>query len=487
MYKEIKATQIAAYILHLMGGGMPAEDLMRMLYLADREHYKTRGYPIPITGDDAVSSNRGPVLWKTQGILDGTRQSEHWGKFISPANDGQVTLVVHIGESTFYTVTNPDDGPFEVQFYDNERDAAKGIIAKYGGKKAWSQEDIVREFPQLLDGTPEEPIPIPAILQVLGYTPDEIETIMETLRDVGPNELGQLNGAERDAAKSVVAKYRDKKTWSQDDIAREFPEMRDVAPGEPIPIPSILQALGYTPDEIEGTLEYLEENEELDAIHARTGDRDWSNLHSDWCNQQTALALGCNTNRLCMICRPYVYREIKTSQLAAYILHLMGGEMSADNLMRMLRLTDMALKGTEWFPATGDEAIATDKGPVLRQTQSIMDGTRQSEHWRKFISPVKDGRVTLVGNIGESKWRTSTGPTEGATQEHETGRSELTRLDKTILDAAKSVVAKYGDKTTWSPEDIAREFPDMRDIPLGEPIDVLATVRELRNKDIKVE
>ncbi len=76
-----KTTQAAAVLLSLEGRVMDRIRLLKLLYLADRELLIARGRPI--TGDEAVAMNRGPVPSHTYHLIRGDEQSpEDWGRHI---------------------------------------------------------------------------------------------------------------------------------------------------------------------------------------------------------------------------------------------------------------------------------------------------------------------------------------------------------------------------------------------------------------------
>ena len=189
MFKEHATSQIAAYILHLMGGEMAADSLMLTIYLADKEHYRTNWYPI--TGDDVVSTGSGPELKNTSDIMHGIRPSEPWQRFISPVHQGMVTLIADVGPMVIYTFRYPGEdekvinlGPDNLgKLMGSERNAADRAVAKRGNKNAWNFTDILDEFPEMQEVMPGDRIPIPVILRSMGYDADKIEAILEELEE----------------------------------------------------------------------------------------------------------------------------------------------------------------------------------------------------------------------------------------------------------------------------------------------------------------
>ncbi|MCV9877817.1 Panacea domain-containing protein [Brenneria izbisi] len=60
MFSENKTAQMAGYLLLKRGGRMAYINLMKLLYLADREYLLT--YGDSMTGERAVSMDNGPIL-----------------------------------------------------------------------------------------------------------------------------------------------------------------------------------------------------------------------------------------------------------------------------------------------------------------------------------------------------------------------------------------------------------------------------------------
>ncbi|GMR23642.1 MAG: Panacea domain-containing protein [Acidobacteriota bacterium] len=66
-FDEEKTTAAASVLLHEAGGEMKYFVLLKLLYLADRESWLK--YNRPITGDDYVSMDHGPVLSTTYNLI----------------------------------------------------------------------------------------------------------------------------------------------------------------------------------------------------------------------------------------------------------------------------------------------------------------------------------------------------------------------------------------------------------------------------------
>src|SRR6266436_1981672 len=93
-FNERKATQAAARLLKLRGARMSYMKLIKLLYLADRTALLRWGRPI--TTDNFVSMDRGPVLSRmldlaTEEILPG--QTSVWAHHISEPEHYSVRLI----------------------------------------------------------------------------------------------------------------------------------------------------------------------------------------------------------------------------------------------------------------------------------------------------------------------------------------------------------------------------------------------------------
>lgn len=75
-FNSVKTTQAAAFLLERHNGSMSKGVLIKLLYLADRELLSRRGQPL--TGDQPVSMENGPVLSKTYDLTKGAAL-EHRG------------------------------------------------------------------------------------------------------------------------------------------------------------------------------------------------------------------------------------------------------------------------------------------------------------------------------------------------------------------------------------------------------------------------
>jgi len=168
-----KSAQAASILLKLNGGDMGKYVFIKMLYLSDRESFKRWG--APITGDDAVSMEHGPVLSNIYNLTKGDcplYQSE-WEPFISPA-DVETNRVSNVGN------------PGEDELSPAEIKILRGIHAEFKNFTWKQMKDFCHEFEEY-DGTvgkSSRPIATEKILQAIGKTPEEIQEKEQDLKEV---------------------------------------------------------------------------------------------------------------------------------------------------------------------------------------------------------------------------------------------------------------------------------------------------------------
>ena len=152
-FSERKTTEAAARLLHLRGGCMHYLKLLKLLYIADREALQRWG--IPISHDNYVSMDHGPVLSQTYNLIrDGG--SRIWAEHISaPFGDYEIRLIGDPPESQKLS-------PAEEQLLDE-------VFARFGHSNRWDLVDETHKFPEWRDPHGSSlPIDIREILQALG-------------------------------------------------------------------------------------------------------------------------------------------------------------------------------------------------------------------------------------------------------------------------------------------------------------------------------
>jgi uncharacterized phage-associated protein len=130
-----KSLQASAYVLRLAGGRMWYVDLLKMLYIADRECLIEEGDTI--TGDSVSALERGPVLCTVLNLIKNKdSQSKTWHRFIGAKSD-PVTKQLDV----FVKKESPGEG----KLYKFEKEILDRVYREHQGK------DLVaytHEFPE---------------------------------------------------------------------------------------------------------------------------------------------------------------------------------------------------------------------------------------------------------------------------------------------------------------------------------------------------
>jgi uncharacterized phage-associated protein len=165
-FSERKATEAAAHLLHLRGGRMHFLKLLKLLYIADREALHRWG--IPISHDNYVSMDHGPVLSQTYNLIrDGG--SRFWSEHISaPFDDYEIRLI--------------QDKPEAQKLSPAEERLLDEIYSQYGHANRWDLVEKTHKFPEWQDPHGSSiPISLREILHGLGEPEEEIEAIVAEL------------------------------------------------------------------------------------------------------------------------------------------------------------------------------------------------------------------------------------------------------------------------------------------------------------------
>lgn len=170
-FDEKKTTQLAALLLTQRSGAkrMHYIKLIKLLYLIDREALLRWGRPI--TYDNYVSMDKGPVLSRTLDLVTEEPmpgQESYWLKYISEPSNYEVEL-------------KRDPGQKELS--DAEIELAKKVIEKFGKMDRWQLIDFVmHQLPEWEDPHGSAiPIEYKDILRAGGKTPQEMTAILDEL------------------------------------------------------------------------------------------------------------------------------------------------------------------------------------------------------------------------------------------------------------------------------------------------------------------
>lgn len=164
-FDEQKVTEAAAFLLGLRGGCMHYIKLMKLLYIADRQAFSEWG--VPISNDNYVSMDNGPVLSQTYNLIkDGGR---FWSEYISaPFGDYEVELNRPLQRNSRLSPA--------------EEETLKRVFAEYGHQNRWKIVDFMHSLPEWKNpGGSSIPIPINDILQALNESEENIQAIISEI------------------------------------------------------------------------------------------------------------------------------------------------------------------------------------------------------------------------------------------------------------------------------------------------------------------
>lgn len=165
----LKTVQVAAMFLKLHGGSMKYLGLLKLMYMADRLAFKNIDQPI--SGDNYVSMNKGPVLSTVYDFIKANKRHKGntiWEKYISTRN-----------QSSNHEVKLLEDPGID-ELSDEEEEIINTIYEKWGKQDRFELVDLTHEFPEwkFPDGSSIK-IKIVDILRSIGKTQEEIEYIGE--------------------------------------------------------------------------------------------------------------------------------------------------------------------------------------------------------------------------------------------------------------------------------------------------------------------
>jgi uncharacterized phage-associated protein len=169
MYREEKATAVAALFLEWAGGRLEDLKLMKLMYLADRESLRAWGKSI--TGDRYFSMKNGPVLSTTLDLMTPRDQDDPatvWREYIERPERYDIAL----------------KQPFRADavLSQAELEIVQRIWEAYGSWSKWDLVSLVHGFKEYTPTShPSVPIQTSSILQGLGL---DDQTIRERVANI---------------------------------------------------------------------------------------------------------------------------------------------------------------------------------------------------------------------------------------------------------------------------------------------------------------
>ena len=170
-FDERKATAAASHLLQLAGGAMPYLQLIKLLYLSDRESLELFGRPV--SGDRYVAMKHGPVLSSVYDLIkltvSGKPSRGPWAEHIESAGRYELRLRM-----------KPDLGPLS----DAEVKLIASVYDRFRNHDRWRLRDETHALKEWeAPGESSREIPLEEILQALGKGEDEIEEVRQTARE----------------------------------------------------------------------------------------------------------------------------------------------------------------------------------------------------------------------------------------------------------------------------------------------------------------
>ena len=164
MFREDKATQMAARFLQLSKGQMPYLKLIKLLYMADKQMLLTRGKPIVY--DAWVSMKKGPVLSTTYDLIKQNDGSTYWSR--------------HIRTKGYDALLESDPGTDNLSRA--EEHIIEAVFAQYGHVDKWDLVELTHDFPEWKNpGNSSCPISYETVLRLAGIPADSIVDILDNI------------------------------------------------------------------------------------------------------------------------------------------------------------------------------------------------------------------------------------------------------------------------------------------------------------------
>jgi uncharacterized phage-associated protein len=176
VFNERKTAQAAAYLIGKSGGTTPLLKLIKLLYLVDRE--ALRRYHAPISGDNYVSMDHGPVLSQTYDLTSGGRQpvADGWESWISDRQGHNLSVRREgAGRDDFDELSDSDIGVMD------------DVYQQYGRLNKWELVELTHDeqvIPEWEDPQGSSlPIPLRRIFQALGHSREQSVALTDSLKD----------------------------------------------------------------------------------------------------------------------------------------------------------------------------------------------------------------------------------------------------------------------------------------------------------------
>lgn len=170
MFREDKATQMAAQFIEKKGGRIEYLHLLKLMYEADKQ--TTLRYGMPITFDTWIAMRNGPLLSTTYDIIrePGSRDG-YWQTFIQ--KQGYDVVLTH--------------SPGNDELSEVEEEVIDEVFEKYGRLDQWHVVDLMHQLPEWKSEwndpnfNSSATIEYDYVLRINGATEEHIDTVHDNL------------------------------------------------------------------------------------------------------------------------------------------------------------------------------------------------------------------------------------------------------------------------------------------------------------------
>jgi len=172
-YKTRKAAQVAAFFAIKAGGVISLLKLVKLLYLADREHLAK--YDLPILFDCFVSMPHGPVVSMTYNFINGTgpeQEQQDWDSFIKARSGYNIGIQKHVKDEDLDELNR------------SERKTLESVWQEFGYKEKFELRDWTHDNCGEWEDPHGSSMPIPyeRVLKFLGKKNPEL--IVKEIEDI---------------------------------------------------------------------------------------------------------------------------------------------------------------------------------------------------------------------------------------------------------------------------------------------------------------
>lgn len=182
---QARMASASAYLADAVGGDVDYVKLLKLVYLADREALRRYGHPI--TYDDHLALQMGPVPDDTYQVLEHKESAPHWCEAIK--------IVGEKGHRVVLPIIKSEDAA--KVFSPAEREILDGIVRQHGHKsrqRLISETHRLREWQQVRNVRQAKKITYEDILMALGRNKAEASEMASEIRAYRSQQAVAIHG-----------------------------------------------------------------------------------------------------------------------------------------------------------------------------------------------------------------------------------------------------------------------------------------------------